>query len=69
MTSTSLGPRSGSGHEKTGFRTQSDAWPVAWFVLDPSNPHIGGFAPSATIFVLLRNLWVGSDPSIQMYSA
>jgi hypothetical protein len=38
-------------------------------VLDPSKPQTGGFAPVATIFVLLRNLRVGSLPSIQMYSA
>jgi len=69
ITRMSLGPRSGSGHVKTGRSTQSDDEPVAWFVLDPSKPQIGGFLPSARIFVLLRNLCVGSVPSIQMYSA
>src|ERR1017187_2197809 len=69
ITSRSLGPRSGSAKVATGFNTQSENLPVAWFVLEPSKPHTGGFWPSATILVLLRNSRVGSDPSIQMYSA
>ena len=41
----------------------------AWFVEEPSNPQIGGSAPSGTIFVLERRSAVGFLPSIQMYSA
>jgi hypothetical protein len=42
---------------------------VAWFVLEPSKPQMSGCFPSATMRVFERNLRVGSDPSIQMYSA
>jgi hypothetical protein len=38
-------------------------------VLDPSKPQIDGSSSSAMIFVLERTCWVGSAPSIQMYSA
>src|ERR1019366_3842209 len=69
ITNTSLAPRSGSANVATGLSTQSENLPVAWLVLEPSNPHTGGFLPSATILVLLRRSRVGSDPSIQMYSA
>ncbi len=69
ITKMSLGPRSGFGHVKTGSNMQSELAPVAWFVLDPSKPHSGGFLPLAMILVLLRSLCVGSVPSIQMYSA
>jgi hypothetical protein len=69
MTSLSLSPRSGSGHSKTGWRTQSLSLPSAWLVLDPSKPQIGGSLPSSTILVLLRSSGLGSVPSIQMYSA
>ena len=69
MTSSSLGPRSGSGTMNTGRRTQSESCPVAWFVLDPSKPQIRGSSPSLTILVLLRSSGEGSVPSIQMYSA
>lgn len=62
-------PRIGSGQEKTGFSTQSERSPGAWFVLDPSNPQSGRSAPSARIRVFDRNRAVGSVPSIQMYSA
>ena len=49
---------------------QSDASPVAWFVEEPSNPQIGSaFELLSMIFVLERNVGVGSAPSIQMYSA
>lgn len=62
-------PRIGSGQENTGWSTRSEAWPSAWFVLDPSKPQIGSSSPSDMIFVLERSLAVGSVPSIQMYSA
>lgn len=65
-----LPPRIGSLQLKTGFRMQSDASPVAWFVEEPSNPQIGSaFELLSMIFVLERNVGVGSAPSIQMYSA
>src|SRR5215203_895224 len=69
MTSLSSPPRIGSGHEKTGLRTQSDWSPGAWLVLDPSKPQMGSSAPSARILVFERSFAVGSVPSIQMYSA
>ena len=69
MTSLSFSPRSGSGQTNTGWRTQSESLPVAWFVLEPSKPQIGGSFPSSTILVLLRSSGDGSVPSIQMYSA
>ena len=62
-------PRIGSGQVNTGRSTQSDLWPSAWPVLDPSKPQIGGSCPGARIFVFERSNWVGSEPSIQMYSA
>src|SRR5262245_60613710 len=68
-TSLFLPPRIGSGQTNTGLSTQSLLLPGAWLVLEPSKPQMGGASPSGTIFVLLRSLAVGSDPSIQMYSA
>ncbi len=72
-TSTSSPPRIGSGQVKTGFSTQSEAWPSAWLVEDPSKPQIGSASrpagEPAMILVLERSLAVGSVPSIQMYSA
>ena len=63
-------PRSGSEQVNTGRNTQSDLSPVAWLVLEPSKPQIGGVdTSSARILVLLRSMGVGSVPSIQMYSA
>src|SRR5579862_4293694 len=60
----------GSGHEKTGFSTQSDALPGAWLVLDPSKPQMGRSVVGwLRILVLDRSNGVGSVPSIQMYSA
>ena len=53
----------------TGWSTQSDALPGAWFVEEPSKPQIPGSVPSATTFVFDRSFAVGSVPSIQMYSA
>ena len=69
MTSLSSPPRSGSGQTNTGRSTQSDALPGAWLVLEPSKPQMPGSSPSAMILVLLRISGVGSQPSIQMYSA
>ncbi len=69
MTSLSPSARRGSGHTKTGWRTQSESFPSAWFVLEPSKPQIPGSLPPSTILVLLRRSGVGSVPSIQMYSA
>src|SRR5690348_5893546 len=63
-------PRIGSGQLKTGFSTQSDLSPGAWFVDEPSNPQIGrSFLPSSMILVFERSLAVGAVPSTQMYSA
>ena len=61
--------RMGSGHSKTGCRTQSELLPGAWLVLEPSKPQMPGSSPSLRIFVLLRINGVGFVPSIQMYSA
>ena len=69
ITSLSPGFRRGSGQLKTGCRTQSESLPLAWLVLEPSNPQIPGSLPSATMRVLLRRSGDGSVPSIQMYSA
>ena len=69
MTSLSSGPRSGSGTTNTGWSTQSESWPTAWLVLEPSKPQMPGSLPSATILVLLRSSGDGLVPSIQMYSA
>ena len=43
-----------SGKEATGLSTRSEAWPSAWFVLEPSKPQIGGSAPSVRILVFDR---------------
>ena len=59
----------GSGQVKTGLRTQSDARPGAWLVLDPSKPQIGRSSGELRILVLERRSGEGSVPSIQMYSA
>ena len=69
MTSLSPSARSGSGQTNTGWSTQSESFPSAWLVLEPSKPQIGGSLPSSTILVLLRSSGDGSVPSIQMYSA
>jgi len=69
MTSLFSPPRIGSGQTKTGLRTQSEFAPGAWFVLDPSNPQIGGSSPTGTTFAFERSFAVGFEPSIQMYSA
>ena len=62
-------PRMGSGQSNTGRSTQSDAFPGAWFVLEPSKPQRPSSSPSLKIFTFERSLAVGSVPSIQMYSA
>src|SRR3546814_493894 len=75
MSSTSLStrmlspPRMGSGHTNTGLSTQSEEWPSAWLVDEPSKPQTGGSWPSSRILVLERSRGVGLVPSIQMYSA
>jgi len=69
MTSLSPSARNGSGQTKTGCSTQSESWPAAWLVLEPSNPQMPGSLPFSTILVLLRRSGEGSVPSIQMYSA
>ena len=69
ITSLSSGPRRGSGTMNTGRRTQSESWPSAWLVLEPSKPQMPGSSPSAMTLVLLRSSGDGSVPSIQMYSA
>ena len=57
MTSTSSPPRIGSGHGEDRLEHAVRVRrPSAWFVLEPSKPQIGGFLPSATIFVLQRSL-------------
>ena len=63
-------PRSGSLHQYTGLRTQSDDSPVACSVDEPSKPQMGGvFTELSMIFVFERSMGVGLTPSIQMYSA
>jgi len=70
MTRMSSPPRTGSGTLHTGCNTQSDAWPTAWLVEEPSKPQIGIFvASSFMILVFERSNGVGLPPSIQMYSA
>src|SRR4051795_9875041 len=69
MTSLFSPPRIGSGHDHTGWSTQSDLSPGAWFVLEPSKPQIGRSALSGRTFVFDRSRAVGSGPPIQMYSA
>jgi hypothetical protein len=60
----------GSGQVKTGWSTQSDLSPGAWFVDDPSKPQIGSSVfPCSMILVFERSLAVGAVPSTQMYSA
>src|SRR3546814_20739142 len=62
-------PRMGAGNTNTGLSTQSEEWPSAWLVDEPSKPQTGGSWPSARILVLERSRGVGLVPSIQMYSA
>ena len=70
ITSTLSPPRIGSGQLKTGWSTQSDLSPGAWFVDEPSKPQIGrSVLPCSMIFVFERSLAVGVVPSTQMYSA
>ena len=74
MTRRSSPPRTGSGQANTGWSTQSELLPGAWFVLEPSKPQMGrssafvaGLPVSTLVFE--RRRAVGSVPSIQMYSA
>jgi hypothetical protein len=68
-TSTLAPPRIGSGQENTGLSTQSEAFPGAWLVLEPSKPQMGRSVAWVRILVFDRSRGVGSVPSIQMYSA
>ena len=55
-------PRIGSGQQKTGLSTQSDASPGAWFVDEPSNPQMGrssSFCVFSMTFALERSFAVG----------
>ena len=57
----------------TGLRRQSEEFPSACLVDDPSKFHIGhsSSVPVKSFFtsVLLRMFWVGKYPSSQMYSS
>src|SRR3954453_19713764 len=73
ITSTPL-LRAPSGKTRTGFSTQSDEWPSACRVEEPSKPHSGscssvGNESNSLICVLPRKLGVGVYPSSQMYSS
>src|SRR3990170_657239 len=58
----------------TGFSTQSDEWPSACMVEEPSKPHSGswssvGNSAYSLICVFPRRLGTGVYPSSQMYSS
>src|SRR6478752_2698988 len=58
----------------TGFSTQSELWPSACWVDEPSKPHSGscssvGNSANSLICVLPRRLGTGVYPSSQMYSS
>src|SRR6188768_3872430 len=58
----------------TGFSTQSELWPSACMVEEPSKPHSGscssvGKAANSLICVLPRRFGVGVYPSSQIYSS
>ena len=57
---------------KTGFNRQSESPPSACRVEEPSKDHMGHSSKVppkfVLIIVLLRKLWVGSNPSNQIYS-
>src|SRR3954447_22644492 len=66
--------RAPSGNTATGFSTQSDEWPSACSVDEPSKPHSGscsrvGKESNSLIWVLPRKFGVGAYPSSQMYSS
>src|SRR3954454_14780891 len=73
ITSTPL-LRAPSGKTRTGFSTQSEEWPSACRVEEPSKPHSGscssvGNESNSLIWVLPRRFGVGVYPSSQMYSS
>src|SRR5215831_21372038 len=73
MTSTPLA-RAASGKTATGFSTQSELWPSACKVEEPSKPHSGscssvGNDANSLIWVLPRKFGVGVYPSSQIYSS
>src|SRR5437868_15493326 len=73
ITSTPL-VRAPSGNTATGFSTQSELWPSACRVDEPSKPHSGscssvGNDANSLICVLPRRFGVGVYPSSQMYSS
>src|SRR5882724_13396813 len=66
--------RAGSGNTATGFSTQSELWPSACCVEEPSKPHSGscssvGNSAKSLIWVLPRRLGTGVYPSSQIYSS
>src|SRR5882757_4533654 len=66
--------RSPSGKTRTGFSTQSELWPSACMVDEPSKPHSGscssvGNESNSLICVLPRRFGVGVYPSSQIYSS
>src|SRR5246127_3313463 len=73
MTSTPL-VRAASGKTATGLSTQSELWPSACMVDEPSKPHSGscssvGNESNSLICVLPRRFGVGVYPSSQIYSS
>src|ERR1700751_4416506 len=73
ITSTPL-VRAASGKTATGLSTQSELWPSACMVDEPSKPHRGscssvGKDANSLIWVLPRKFGVGVYPSSQMYSS
>src|SRR6266702_7501410 len=73
MTSAPL-VRAASGYTATGFSTQSELWPSACMVDEPSKPHSGscssvGNEANSLICVLPRRFGVGVYPSSQIYSS
>src|SRR6202008_4851503 len=73
ITSTPL-VRAASGNTATGLSTQSELWPSACMVDEPSKPHSGscssvGNEANSLICVLPRRFGVGVYPSSQIYSS
>src|SRR6478736_7716848 len=73
ITSTPL-VRAPSGNTATGFSTQSELWPSACWVEEPSKPQSGscssvGNEANSLICVLPRRVGVGVYPSSQIYSS
>src|SRR5579872_5704003 len=73
ITSTPL-VRAPSGNTATGLSTQSELWPSACWVEEPSKPQSGscsnvGNEANSLIWVLPRKFGVGVYPSSQIYSS